>query len=75
MFILGIGLLGSIFLSFGCLIAAFKSLISLREGYNSESRMMAIAGFIGGLIASAFFGWSTIMLLNRLDAMMQGMAQ
>ncbi len=76
MFILGLGLLGSIFLSFGCLIAAFKSLGSLaRENYNSEARLMAILGFVGGLIASAFFGWATIVLLNRLESTMQVMAQ
>lgn len=76
MFILGLGLLGSIFLSAGCLIAAFKSIMSLsRESYNAESRIMAVTGFIAGILASAFFGWSTIVLLNRLselnDAMMR----
>jgi len=76
MFMLGLGLLGSIFLSFGCLIAAIRSLGSLsNESFNSEARMMAVAGFIGGLIASAFFGWATIRLLNALDAMQQGMMQ
>ena len=76
MFILGLGLLGSIFLSFGCLIAAFKSLISLtRESYNSEARLMAVAGFVGGLIASAFFGWATIVLLNKLSEMQAAFAQ
>jgi len=76
MFILGLGLLGSIFLSFGCLIAAFKSLASLtRESYNSESRLMAVSGFVGGLLASAFFGWATIVLVDKLDAMMQTMAR
>jgi len=75
MFILGLGLLGSIFLSFGCLIAAFKSIASLtREAYNSEARLMAVLGFIGGLLASAFFGWATIVLLNKLESTMQVMA-
>jgi hypothetical protein len=76
MFILGLGLLGSIFLSFGCLIAAFKSLMSLtRESFNSEARLMAVSGFIGGLIASAFFGWATIVLVNKLSEMNAIMAQ
>jgi hypothetical protein len=66
---LGLGLLFSIFASFGCLIAGFNSLISLRNSYNGESRLTAIMGFIGGIAASAFFGWLTIWLLNRLDAM------
>ena len=70
MFIFGLGLLGSIFLSFGCLIAAIKSLISLgTESFNAESRLLAITGFIGGLLASAFFGWATIKLLERLSEM------
>jgi len=75
MFVFGLGLLGSIFLSFGCLIAAFKSLLSLKDAYNPEARTIAIMGFIGGLIASAFFGWATIVLVNKLDAMTQGMMQ
>jgi len=72
MFILGLGLLGSIFLSFGCLIAAIRSLASLaRESYSRESRLTAITGFVAGIVASAFFGWATIVLLNKLDSMMQ----
>jgi hypothetical protein len=66
---LGLGLLLAIFLSFGCLIAAFNSLMSIRESYDSESRGMAILGFFGGIIGSAFFGWLTIILLNHLESM------
>jgi len=66
---LGLGLLGTIFLSFGCLIAAFGSLASLARAYDRESRIMAVAGFIGGIAASAFFGWVTIELLNKLGAL------
>ena len=74
MFMLGLGLLGSIFLSFGCLVAAIKSLMSLaRESFNQEARTMAVLGFIVGLIASAFFGWTTIIILNALDSMQQQM--
>ncbi len=74
MFILGIGLLGSIFLSFGCLIAAFKSLGSLaRENYSHEARLAAITGFVFGLLLSVFFGWSTIVLLEKLQQFNQGM--
>ena len=65
---LGLGLLGSIFLSFGCLVAAFNSLGSLKDSYDSESRRMAILGFIGGLIGSAVFGYLTITLLNHLES-------
>jgi hypothetical protein len=76
MFLLGLGLLGSIFLSFGCLIAAINSLMSLtRESFNSEARIMAVAGFIGGLAASAFFGWATIVLVNKLSGMNAMLAQ
>jgi hypothetical protein len=66
---LGLALLGSIFLSFGCLVAAFNSLISIREAYDRESTGMALLGFLGGIIGSAFFGWLTINLLNHLDSM------
>jgi hypothetical protein len=68
MIALGWGLIGAILLSFGCLIAAIRSLISLREAYNSESRLLAITGFIAGIIASAFFAWVTIKLIDYLDA-------
>ena len=71
MIALGWGLLGAILLSFGCLVAAFLSLGSIVRAYDKESRIMAITGFIGGLIASAFFGWVTIALVNKLDAMNQ----
>jgi len=69
-FLTGLGLLGCIFLSFGCLVAAFRSLASLSQAYDLESRRMAIAGFVGGLIISAFFGWATIVLLNMLTGAM-----
>jgi hypothetical protein len=71
MFLTGLGLLGCIFLSFGCLVAAFKSLASLSQAYDAESRRMAIAGFVGGLIISAFFGWATIVLLDMLTGAME----
>ena len=59
-------LLGTIFLSFGCLIAAFRSLASFSGAYNRESRMTAITGFIFGLIFSVIFGLATIFQLNRM---------
>jgi len=68
MIALGLGLVGAILLSFGCLIAAIRSLLSFREMYDRESRLMGLTGFIGGLIASAFFAWVTIKLLDYLDA-------
>ena len=68
MIALGWGLIGAILLSFGCLIAAIRSLISLREAYDSESRLMAITGFIAGIIASAFFAWVTIKLADFLES-------
>jgi hypothetical protein len=70
---LGLGLLACIFLSFGCLIAAFRSLASISQAYDRESRVMAVMGFIGGLIASAFFGWATIVLLGGLQGLTQSL--
>ena len=75
MFILGLGLLGSIFLSFGCLVAGIKSLLSISQSYDSESRLMAIGGFIGGVLASAFFGYLTIRLLDMMSNMMAAFAR
>jgi len=75
MFLLGLALLGAIFFSFGSLIAAFKSLASFKDAYDSESRIMAFSGFIGGLLVSALFGWVTIYLLNRLTEFYDRMAQ
>lgn len=73
MFVFGLGLLGSIFLSFGCLWAAVRSLFSIGQAYDSTSRLTSIVGFIVGMLASAFFGWATIVLLNRLQEMNQSM--
>ncbi|HDS29897.1 MAG TPA: hypothetical protein ENN67_02510 [Firmicutes bacterium] len=64
---LGLALICSIFISFGCLVGAFRSLGSIAKSYDSESRIMAVMGFLGGLVLSAFFGWLTIFLLNRLQ--------
>ena len=72
---LGLGLLASIFLSFGCLLAAFNSLISIRHAYDRESRLTALLGFFGGLVASAFFGWLTIHLLKLLDVMQNALVR
>jgi hypothetical protein len=74
MFLFGLALLGSIFISFGSLVAAFKSLASVSQAYDSESRITAIAGFVGGILISALFGWVTIYLLNRLSEMYERMS-
>ena len=62
----GAGLLGCIFLSFGCLIAAFRSLASIGQAYDRESRIMAVNGFIFGIIGSIFFGLGAIYRLNSI---------
>ena len=69
----GLALLGSILLSFGCLIAAFRSLASFSRAYDRESRITAITGFIFGLIFSVIFGLATIFQLNRMQAMNEAM--
>jgi hypothetical protein len=66
---LGLLLLISIFISFFSLIGGIRSLLSIGRAYDSESRLMAIMGFIGGILISAYFGWVTIMLSNKLEAM------
>lgn len=71
MFIYGIGLLGSIFLSFGCLIAALNSLATLRTAYDKESRLTAVMGFIGGIVLSVIFGLATILILFRIPGIDQ----
>ena len=67
----GFLLLGTIFLSFGCLIAAFRSLASVSQAYDRESRLTAITGFIFGVIFSIIFGLATIYQLNRMHAISQ----
>lgn len=71
MIFFGLGLLGAILLSAGCLVGSISSLLSIRNAYDKESVVMAIAGFIGGIIGSAFFAWVTIKLLNSLESMGQ----
>jgi hypothetical protein len=72
MFMLGLATLGSIFISFGCLVAAFRSLASISQAYDRESRITAITGFVGGILISALFAWVTIYLLDRLSEMNEG---
>ena len=74
MFLLGLATLGSIFISFGSLIAAFRSLASISQAYDRESRITAITGFFGGILISALFGWVTIYLLDRLTEMNEGLS-
>lgn len=62
----GLGLLGCIFLSFGCLVSAIKSLASLSQAYDRESRITAIMGFIGGMTGSIIFGLATIYMVNKM---------
>jgi hypothetical protein len=69
MIALGWGLIGSAVLSLGCLIAGIKSLVSITQGYDRESRTMAIVGFFAGLIASAVFAWIFIKMLGTTEAM------
>jgi len=76
MFLLGLGLLGAFFFSFGCLMAAFKSLASLtREAFNAEARLMGIMGFLGGILLSAVFAYIAIKLLERMQDMSAALAR
>jgi heme/copper-type cytochrome/quinol oxidase subunit 3 len=55
------------FLTVALLIAAIRSLVSMKDAYDENSKSMSIWGFVGGLVGSAFCGYMVYSMINHLN--------